>query len=125
MDPTFGQNPGGLSRPQPDGGPAVCQSDNQVRSLDTLAAGESGTIVKVTHVGAVTRRIVDMGMVKGTEVEVIKAAPFGDPIEVKTKGCNISLRRAEAATVWLRVGPRTKDGKRPPGQTSGSNPTVG
>jgi len=50
-------------------------------------------------VGAIKRRIIDMGAVSGTLVEVIRIAPLGDPIEVKVKGYNLSLRKEEAAAI--------------------------
>lgn len=72
-----------------------------MRSLDELRIGESGQIVKISYAGPVTRRILDLGMVKGASVEVVKVAPLGDPIEIKVRGCNISLRRREAATILV------------------------
>ena len=49
--------------------------------------------------GAVKRRIMDMGITKGTEVLVCKVAPLGDPIEVKVRGYELSLRKADAAMI--------------------------
>ena len=69
------------------------------KSLDALIPGESGKIVRVTGDGALKRRLVDMGLVTGTLVKVIKYAPLGDPIEIKVKNFNLSLRKKEAATI--------------------------
>jgi len=70
-------------------------------TLNNLEAGRKGKIVKVKGSGALRRRIVDMGVVKGTLVEVVKVAPLGDPIEVKIKGYNLSLRKEEAADITV------------------------
>jgi DtxR family Mn-dependent transcriptional regulator len=68
-------------------------------TLNGLRPGESGRIVRVGAVGAIKRRIVDMGMTKGARVEVVKVAPLGDPIEIKVKGYALSLRKEEAAAI--------------------------
>ena len=70
-------------------------------TLDQLKPGQTGQIVRVGSVGAFKRRIVDMGVIRGTAVEVIKVAPLGDPIEVKIKGYNLSLRKEEAAEITV------------------------
>jgi ferrous iron transport protein A len=72
-------------------------------TLDRLRPGQKGKIVRVGSAGAVKRRIVDMGVVRGTPVEVIKVAPLGDPIEVKVKGYNLTLRKEEAAAISVDV----------------------
>lgn len=66
------------------------------KTLSQLLPGEFGIVKKVNGSGAVTRRIVDMGVIAGTRIEVKKYAPLGDPIEVKLKGFNMSLRKSEA-----------------------------
>ncbi len=68
-------------------------------NLSNLKPGQSGKIVRVGSVGALKRRIIDMGVVKGTRVDVVKVAPLGDPIEIKVKGYSLSLRKAEAAAI--------------------------
>ena len=70
-------------------------------SLHDLKAGETAKIVRVGSAGALRRRIMDMGGVKGTQVEVVKVAPLGDPIEVKIKGYNLTLRKQEAAAITV------------------------
>lgn len=72
-------------------------------TLDLLAPGKKANIVKVGSAGAIRRRMADMGMVRGTMVEVIKVAPLGDPIEVKIKGYNLSLRKDEAAAITIEL----------------------
>ena len=72
--------------------------------LDKMKPGQRGKIARVGGAGAVSRRLVDMGVVRGTTVEVIKVAPLGDPIEVKLKGYNLSLRKEEAAGIKVEMG---------------------
>ena len=69
------------------------------KTLDTLGPGEAGVISRVNGAGPVKRRIVDMGLVTGTQVSVLKLAPLGDPMEIKVKNFNLSLRKAEAAAI--------------------------
>lgn len=73
------------------------------KKLDSLLPGESGYISKVNGDGPVKRRLVDMGLVSGTVIKVLKYAPLGDPIEIKVKGFNLALRRAEAAMIEINV----------------------
>ena len=72
-----------------------------MRTLNQLEPGESGTVSKVNGRGPVKRRIIDMGMVSGTTLQVVKFAPLGDPIEIKLKGFNLSLRKNEAALIEI------------------------
>ena len=71
--------------------------------LDELKPGQKGKIARVGGGSAVSRRLVDMGVVRGTTVEVIKVAPLGDPIEIKLKGYNLSLRKEEAAGIDVEM----------------------
>ena len=70
-------------------------------TLDQLHAGQKARIVRVGRGGAIGRRIVDMGVVRGTPIEIMKVAPLGDPIELKVKGYNLSLRKEEAAAITV------------------------
>ena len=71
------------------------------KTLRDVAVGESAVVRKLTGDGAVKRRIMDMGLTKGTEVQVHKVAPLGDPIEVTVRGFELSLRKDEAANVLV------------------------
>ncbi len=67
--------------------------------MKTLKDAKIGETVKVTKLGgdgAVKRRIMDMGITKGAEIFIRKVAPLGDPIEVKVRGYELSLRKADA-----------------------------
>lgn len=72
-------------------------------TLKDVAIGSKTTIVKLNGEGPVKRRIMDMGLVKGTEVTVRKVAPIGDPIEITVRGFELSLRKAEAALIDVAV----------------------
>jgi len=69
--------------------------------LDTQEPGFRGVIKRVTGRGAIRRRMTDMGVTSGTEVEIERVAPLGDPIEVKVKGYHLSLRKQEAANIHV------------------------
>ena len=60
------------------------------------------TVSKITGVGAIKRRIMDMGLTKGTSVYVRKVAPLGDPIEVTVRGYELSLRKADAELIEVQ-----------------------
>lgn len=67
-----------------------------MKTLKTAKIGETVRVVKLHGEGAVKRRIMDMGVMKGTTVTVRKVAPLGDPIEVTVRGYELSLRKADA-----------------------------
>lgn len=71
------------------------------RHLSEIKPGEKCVVAKVKGNGPVYRRIVDMGIVPGANVKVLKFAPLGDPIEIKVKGFNLSLRKTEAAMIQV------------------------
>ncbi|MGN1048889.1 MAG: ferrous iron transport protein A [Eubacteriales bacterium] len=70
-----------------------------MKTLKQVKIGESATVVKIHGEGAVRRRIMDMGLTRGTEVSVRKVAPLGDPIEVTVRGYELSLRKADAEMI--------------------------
>jgi DtxR family Mn-dependent transcriptional regulator len=69
--------------------------------LSDLKKGQKGIIVHVGGKGAVKRRMMDMGVVPGSEISVIRVAPFGDPIEFSIKGYSLSLRKSEAKEILV------------------------
>lgn len=71
----------------------------ETMKLSSLKPGEKGRIVRVNQGGAVHKRIVDMGATPGTVVEVRRIAPLGDPVEVKLRGYNLSLRKEEISEI--------------------------
>lgn len=68
-------------------------------TLDLIKTGQTCKVVKILGNGAIKRRIIDMGIVTGTEIKVQKYAPLGDPIEIKVKNFNLSLRKNEASLI--------------------------
>lgn len=71
-------------------------------TLKDVRVGESCTVAALTGTGALKRRIMDMGLTKGTSVYVRKVAPLGDPIELTVRGYELSIRKDEAANVEVR-----------------------
>jgi len=74
-----------------------------IKKLSELKKGETGKVVKISGSGNIRQRLVDMGLVAGCSVEMQRVAPLGDPIEIKIKGYNLSLRKEEAAGVSVEV----------------------
>ncbi len=70
-----------------------------MKTLRDVKIGETVKIVKLYGEGAVKRRIMDMGLTKGTSVYVRKVAPLGDPVELTVRGYELSLRKADAEMI--------------------------
>lgn len=68
-------------------------------TLKEAKVGQTVTVKKLCGEGAVKRRIMDMGITKGTEVFIRKVAPLGDPIEITVRGYELSLRKADAENI--------------------------
>jgi ferrous iron transport protein A len=71
------------------------------KTLRELKPRESARILKVGGSGTIRRRLMDMGLVAGSEITVQRVAPLGDPIEIRLKGYSLSLRKEEAATILV------------------------
>ena len=74
-----------------------------MKTLRQVKVGETVTVVKLHGEGAVKRRIMDMGITKGTEVYVRKVAPLGDPVDVTVRGYELSLRKADAEMIEVQA----------------------
>ena len=70
-----------------------------MNTLRQIRAGSKAKVVKLHGEGDVKRRIMDMGITKGVEVQVCKVAPLGDPIEVTVRGYQLSIRKADAEMI--------------------------
>ena len=70
-----------------------------MKTLRETAVGATAKVKKLHGEGAIKRRIMDMGLTKGTEVCVRKVAPLGDPIEINVRGYELSLRKADAELI--------------------------
>jgi len=73
-----------------------------MKTLRDIPIGETVKVVKLHGEGAVKRRIMDMGLTKGTEVYVRKVAPLGDPVEITVRGYELSIRKADADMVEVQ-----------------------
>jgi ferrous iron transport protein A len=71
-------------------------------TLKEVPCGSTVTVQKLAGEGAVKRRIMDMGITKGTAVHVRKTAPLGDPIEVTVRGYELSVRKADAESILVQ-----------------------
>ena len=72
-------------------------------TLDQLRAGQGGQILRVEGDPAVARRLMELGLVPGTRVEVLRRAPLGDPLELSVRGVHLSLRRTEALRIHVSI----------------------
>lgn len=70
-----------------------------MRTLKTVRPGQTVSVLKISGEGPVRRRIMDMGITRGTAITVRKVAPLGDPIEVNVRGYELSLRRDDAEMI--------------------------
>lgn len=74
-------------------------------SAASLEVGQSGVVDDVEGTDTTTLRLLEMGLVSGTRVTLIKAAPTGDPLQFRVRGFHLSLRKAEAGRVRLQKAP--------------------
>lgn len=72
-----------------------------MKTLKESKVGDTAKVVKLHGEGAVKRRIMDMGLTKGVEVQIRKVAPLGDPIEVTVRGYELSIRKADAEMIEI------------------------
>ncbi|MBW7885807.1 MAG: ferrous iron transport protein A [Caldilineaceae bacterium] len=70
-------------------------------TLDQLEAGQRAVIRRIGGTGALRRRLMDMGMVRGCTIQMVKTAPLGDPVEYAVRGYHLSLRRTEAQLIEI------------------------
>jgi ferrous iron transport protein A len=101
-----------LGRPLPKRCRRHCPAAASIVGLDQLARGQSGRVLRVGGRPAARRRLLELGVVRGETITLLRAAPLGDPLEFVVKGYHLSLRRREAATILveaLEAQPRTAD----------------
>jgi ferrous iron transport protein A len=70
-----------------------------MRTLRDVDRGETATVVKLHGEGSLKRRIMDMGITRGTEIFVRKVAPLGDPVEIRVRGYELSIRKDDAEMI--------------------------
>jgi ferrous iron transport protein A len=76
---------------------------NREIEANSLKIGQFGKIKKIEGNDALRRKLLDMGLTKGTTLEVVKIAPLGDPVDVKVRGYQLSLRKEEARAILIEV----------------------
>ena len=77
-----------------------------MKTLRDVKIGQTAVIKRLHGEGALKRRIMDMGLTKGTEVYVRKVAPLGDPVELTVRGYELSVRKGDAENIEVRSAPR-------------------
>lgn len=70
--------------------------------LANLSIGDTAKVTNVVGKSAVTKRLMEMGIVPGVSVRVVKSAPFGDPIEIRVRGYSLAMRKSEAETIEVQ-----------------------
>ena len=73
-----------------------------MKTLKDVKVGENAVVVRLHGEGAVKRRIMDMGLTRGTEVHVRKVVPLGDPMELTVRGYELSVRKADAEMIEVQ-----------------------
>jgi Fe2+ transport system protein FeoA len=74
-----------------------------MRSLDRIVPGSRAVVHGIDAEDSFTRSLLELGLVPGTEIEVVRRAPFGDPIELVVRGCHFSIRRQEARRILVEA----------------------
>ncbi len=72
-----------------------------MKTLRNIAVGDTATVKRLHGEGALKRRIMDMGITKGSQIYVRKVAPFGDPVEITIRGYELSLRKDDADCIEM------------------------
>ena len=70
--------------------------------LTSLAVGSSATVTEIKVPAESRPRLMEMGLLVGTPIELVRFAPLGDPVEIKVRGYHLTLRKHEAEQIWVR-----------------------
>ncbi len=73
-----------------------------MKTLRDVKVGETSEVIKIHGTGALKKRIMDMGITKGTQIYVRKVAPLGDPVEVTVRGYELTLRKDDADILEMK-----------------------
>ncbi len=71
--------------------------------LSQLKVGQSGQVEEISGESVLSHRLLEMGITKGTELEVVRFAPMGDPIDIRVRGYHLSLRKKEAEVIRVHI----------------------
>jgi Fe2+ transport system protein FeoA len=74
-------------------------SGSEKHTLTDVPIGSAAKVVAINGANRIARRLMEMGVIPGVSLEVLKAAPFGDPIEIRIRGYNLAMRRSEADAI--------------------------
>ena len=74
-----------------------------MKTLKEVRVGDTVTVARLHGEGAVKRRIMDMGITKGVQIHVRKVAPLGDPMELNVRGYELSVRKADAELIEVKL----------------------
>jgi len=77
-------------------------TQDKIYTAAQLSSGEKATVLNISGKSHLKKRLLDMGVLPGTHIQMIRHAPLGDPIDIKVKGCHISLRKSEAAHITVK-----------------------
>ena len=75
--------------------------------LTSISLGTAATVTEIKLPPEQRPRLMEMGLLVGTTVELVRFAPLGDPVEIKVRGYNLTLRKHEAEQIWVRAGNNT------------------
>lgn len=79
-------------------------TEDKTMTAADMKPRQTGVVVRINRRGAIAKRLAEMGVGRGTLVEFRRAAPLGDPIDIKVKGYHLSMRKSEAADIEVTVG---------------------
>jgi ferrous iron transport protein A len=72
------------------------------KPLTELSPGLSGTVTEIKVPAANRARLMEMGLLVGTSIELVRFAPLGDPVEIRVRGYHLTLRKQEAEQIWVK-----------------------
>ncbi len=70
--------------------------------LTNIPSGESAKVIRISGNNQITKRLMEMGVVPGVSVRMIKSAPFGDPLEISLRGYHLAMRKSEADQIEVQ-----------------------
>jgi ferrous iron transport protein A len=73
-----------------------------LQPLTAVGLGQSVTVAEIKVTGTGRPRLMEMGLLVGTRIELVRFAPLGDPVEIKVRGYNLTLRKHEAEQIFVR-----------------------
>ena len=76
---------------------------SESQPLTSLTVGGAGIVTQIQVAPENRARLLEMGLLVGTPVELVRFAPLGDPVEIKVRGYNLTLRKLEAEQIWVRA----------------------